>query len=901
MPATRNPSRSPLVFNAALVVRAHTCLAYTAFLSALVLGCSLHYKKVVKNGVAGYPEEWFPSVSATIGDWYPERNIFQIFIALTAGPRLALVALQYYLHRKSTLSTLVFIVGLIRTLSCGGWVYITSTDDHDVHDVCMIGYMVCNIPWMVGTVLCTKDTSIRRQRFFVSIVPMIYFFIRHKVHRIPGGILPIFDFISDLYLSYIFWSVFTALIPTLFYFSIWELAIAGHEVALFCVLSPWFLSIPPLRSWALSHGGQTVLHLASIGGLTAYSFALPLHRLFVAAPAAVCAMLRMAAQWTGETDDKGVVYHAILTGLGLLVSGLSKHANHGNNPLWPLLDEQSGGHHIPGIIVALTCVAQYALRPRSAASRKKIIKEQTSSPHWLLAALPLGALIYAFHAFWSDPGTLIAWSWTGYESMAPRGPLNSRHGALTLGAQALGLSLPLFVPSRLTNFLPTRLLWLAFGCFSMYVMYSERNWYGYSGGLGVATFLGTLIPRVFENAAAASGAARVYGTAMLVYCLMTLANVWTVAYAFVPGGIYLRERTDLTLIAEMLCLTPAFFSRTSEKSRSGQVTRKLRILASSVLSMSVMAGLLVTLYRLPSAPPRPFKEGSRIVTAGIWTVHFGLDNRGRDSQWRIKTIANDMQLDILGLLETDLQRTVYGNRDLTLLMAEEMGYYIDTGPGPNSHTWGAVLLSKFPIINSTHHLLPSPHGELAPAIEAVLDIYGTEVTVIVSHNGQEEDKLDRELQSRELGRIMASAYPKPTIFLGYVVSHPHALKPAPYRFLVADGRMHDIDQDDADRWCQYILYRGVYRTAYARVSRGYVTDTELQIGRFVLPKYGEQVPEELDTVAQRYRREVEENMPEDHWFPPEYYGSQDSGGVNGHFYHVFDAPLYYQIPPGAVL
>jgi endonuclease/exonuclease/phosphatase family metal-dependent hydrolase len=62
--------------------------------------------------------------------------------------------------------------------------------------------------------------------------------------------------------------------------------------------------------------------------------------------------------------------------------------------------------------------------------------------------------------------------------------------------------------------------------------------------------------------------------------------------------------------------------------------------------------------------------------------------------------------------------------------------FVDLGPGPNKHTWGAILLSKYPIINSTHHLLPSPHGELAPAIEAVLDVYGTEITVVVAHNGQ---------------------------------------------------------------------------------------------------------------------------------------------------------------------
>lgn len=62
--------------------------------------------------------------------------------------------------------------------------------------------------------------------------------------------------------------------------------------------------------------------------------------------------------------------------------------------------------------------------------------------------------------------------------------------------------------------------------------------------------------------------------------------------------------------------------------------------------------------------------------------------------------------------------------------------YVDIGPGPNQHMWGTVLLSKFPILNSTHHLLPSPDGELAPVIEAVLDMFGMEVTIVMSHNGQ---------------------------------------------------------------------------------------------------------------------------------------------------------------------
>ncbi len=58
-----------------------------AFLGALLVGSSLHYNKIVQNEWYGYPDEWFPSVSATIGDRYPERSIFMLFIAITSGTR----------------------------------------------------------------------------------------------------------------------------------------------------------------------------------------------------------------------------------------------------------------------------------------------------------------------------------------------------------------------------------------------------------------------------------------------------------------------------------------------------------------------------------------------------------------------------------------------------------------------------------------------------------------------------------------------------------------------------------------------------------------------------------------------------------------------------------------------
>jgi len=109
------------------------------------------------------------SLPASIGDWYPERSLFQILIALTSGPRFALVFLQYYMQRQANKSSgpfVLLIVGIVRSLSCGGWVYITSTDHHDVHDVLMVSYIICNVPWMFGSISYTPPTRliVKRRR-----------------------------------------------------------------------------------------------------------------------------------------------------------------------------------------------------------------------------------------------------------------------------------------------------------------------------------------------------------------------------------------------------------------------------------------------------------------------------------------------------------------------------------------------------------------------------------------------------------------------------------------------------------------------------------------------------------------------------------------------------------------
>lgn len=60
------------------------------------------------------------------------------------------------------------------------------------------------------------------------------------------------------------------------------------------------------------------------------------------------------------------------------------------------------------------------------------------------------------------------------------------------------------------------------------------------------------------------------------------------------------------------------------------------------------------------------------------------------------------------------------------------------------------------------------------------------------------------------------------------------------------------------------MYRGLYRTSYARLSRGSVTDTELQIGQFYVPPRGTVLNETRDA---RYLRRRKEELPETHVRP----------------------------------
>lgn len=603
-------------------------------------------------------------------------------------------------------------------------------------------------------------------------------------------------------------------------FPLWHMGLSGYEVIVMSTVSPFILEIRSVRSWAVRN--QRAMHLLSLIGLLAYLIKSPEFRLFAVGFAVWMSCLSLVTAWYADRADSAQLESRICAwSIGLILSSIAKFAFWTNNPVWPIVNHRNGGWNTVGFLMAVVTTLR-ATRPRQ--STVNLSSDQKSgSP--VLAGLGIAGLVFGLHSLLSDSSTMILWVWEGYPV---RGPLAAPHGAYTIFAMAVGLTVGLFY----AEFART---WTAFGIASVAaaVLTAKSHWLGFCGALVLATYLMAIAPTLITTAVQ-RGTPWTFGLGFVVYNIMVLAHVWVVAYAFVPGGPIMREHTDWVMTAMMLLIGAGVFAATSP-STSMQKPRAMTGIAPARKTRSYYLYILVGLQllsasiaylRFPTYDYQPYHKEERLVTAGIWTVHFSLDNDMWSSERRMRDAIKELEIDVMGLLESDLQRIIMGNRDTTQFLAEDLGMYVDYGPGPNKHTWGSALLSKFPILNSTHHLLPSPVGELAPAIHATLNMYGELVDVVVFHSGQEEDANDRRLQSEYLAKLMGAS-PRPLILLSYLVTHP---KEGNYNnYVSATSGMKDIDPSDWDRWCEYILYKGLKRIGYARVSRGTITDTEIQV------------------------------------------------------------------------
>lgn len=636
--------------------------------------------------------------------------------------------------------------------------------------------------------------------------------------------------------------------------------------------SPLLLGMSSLRPSI--NNNLRIIHLLSLASVAAYLVTDPTARLCVLGFGLAMTCLGWAV--TLSIEPTRTESRIISLAIGLIMSSTAKYIWHTNNPIWPVMHAKNGGWNGTGL--ALGILAAWRFTRKAPLLIPSTNDDQQKNSAWL-AALGVGGIFFGLHSLLSDTSTMILWVWEGYPI---RGPINPTHSWCTIAAMSLGLFGGISSPNTAGSWFT----WLS-GAIGAMILTFYKHWFGYYGGLVLATYLVAVSIPLISTAAKVHPAVT-FGAGFCIYNFLVLFHVWVVAYAFVPGGPLVRERTDWVMILMMVMIGAGVYNYNNcnpqIKVSSRSQYKRYFVVATIIINIVFLSAAFM---RFPTNDYKPYHPEDRVLTAGIWTIHFSIDNDMWASEHRMRDLIRDAELDVVGLLETDQQRIIMGNRDSTQFLAEELGMYVDYGPGPNKHTWGAALLSKYPIIKSEHHLLPSPVGELAPAIHATLDVYGTLVDVFVFHSGQEEDPEDRRLQSLYLADLMGST-PRPAILLSYLVTEP---KRGNYNTYVSEkSGMNDVDPSDWDRWCEYILFKGLKRVGYARISRGTITDTELQVAKFVVPRDEEEIGrlKEVSGV-ERNRRVMERDVPVGWRFPGMFKGE----GVRGHAYHVFEHPRYY--------
>jgi endonuclease/exonuclease/phosphatase family metal-dependent hydrolase len=184
----------------------------------------------------------------------------------------------------------------------------------------------------------------------------------------------------------------------------------------------------------------------------------------------------------------------------------------------------------------------------------------------------------------------------------------------------------------------------------------------------------------------------------LILVVLVFANVFTNVWGYIePVSTPFRNQFWLPYFLAAAGLTALALGKQPAESFPAQGWGRTALLGWAVV---LGAAFLATLTTAVSTDrPRPGDPGKTSLLVLTYNIQAGNDTAAERSYDRQLALMQRLAPDLIALQETDTARLSINNDDLVRYFAGKLGYYSYYGPTTVTGTYGAAILSRYPLRN----------------------------------------------------------------------------------------------------------------------------------------------------------------------------------------------------------
>ncbi len=232
---------------------------------------------------------------------------------------------------------------------------------------------------------------------------------------------------------------------------------------------------------------------------------------------------------------------------------------------------------------------------------------------------------------------------------------------------------------------------------------------------------------------------------ILVMFILIFTNVW--GYID-PVSQYFRNLFWLPFVLVGIAIPimgKAIFKKRLLEFKSFLTNSRDKIIVASFLAL-LLFGTSVSVMVWELRSKAQDTSGITSLTVMTYNIQQGVNVDGEKNYDNQLAIIEAVDPDIIGLQECDTARMSHGSSDVVRYFANRLNYYSFYGPRTVTGTWGAAVLSRYPIINAKTFFTYSTVDEIGTT-EVQIRVGATIFNVYVNHPAGSDDAFSAHMQA----------------------------------------------------------------------------------------------------------------------------------------------------------